>query len=91
MNDLQPASPVAPRAVAAERGLQWLVSGWQLFLRAQGVWLGITLVLLVAMALMLLVIPTLGLGLLVLIPVLVGSVYVSYGAAPATLTPTPVA
>lgn len=39
------------RSVAAERGLQWLVAGWKLFLKAPGVWLGITVVLLIAMML----------------------------------------
>jgi len=39
------------RSVAAERGWQWLVSGWRLFLKSPGVWLGITIVLLIAMML----------------------------------------
>ncbi|MDD5175919.1 MAG: BPSS1780 family membrane protein [Sterolibacterium sp.] len=60
MNDLQPTStasahsgPATPNvhAVPAERGLQWLVSGWRLFLREPGVWLGIAVVMLVAIGL----------------------------------------
>ena len=39
------------RSVAAERGLQWLVDGWLLFLKAPGLWLAITIVLLIAMLL----------------------------------------
>lgn len=49
--DAGPLSP-AIQTVAAERGLQWLVSGWRLFLGAPGVWLGITVTLLVALALL---------------------------------------
>lgn len=60
MSDQLPISTQSPtdatlgssiRAVSAERGLQWLVVGWQLFLKAPGVWLGITIVLLIAMML----------------------------------------
>lgn len=58
MSDQLPASTQAPvtdqyalRSVPADHGLQWLVAGWRLFLKAPGVWLGITVVLLIAMAL----------------------------------------
>lgn len=58
MIDPQSLSPLTSsvQAVAAERGLQWLVSGWRLFLKAPGVWLGITVVLLVA-TLLLIIMP----------------------------------
>ena len=46
-----PDSPPPIRAVAIERGLAWLGAGWRMFLAAPGVWLGITLVLLLATAL----------------------------------------
>lgn len=39
------------RPVPADHGLQWLVSGWRLFIMSPGVWLGITIVLLIAMML----------------------------------------
>jgi len=39
------------RSVSADRGLQWLVSGWRLFMMSPGVWLGITIVMLIAMML----------------------------------------
>jgi len=45
------AEEVLIRSVPVERGLQWLVAGWQLFLKAPGVWLGITIVQLIAMLL----------------------------------------
>ena len=45
--DTNPPSP-AIQTVSAGRGLQWLVSGWRLFLGAPAVWLGITVALLVA-------------------------------------------
>jgi len=41
----------AIHAVPAERGLQWLVIGWRLFLKAPWVWLGITVALMAAFAL----------------------------------------
>lgn len=46
-------TPLPPpiRTVAIERGVSWLGAGWRMFLAAPGVWLGITIVLLLATAL----------------------------------------
>ncbi len=43
--------PPSIRTVSVERGAQWLGAGWRMFLAAPGVWLGITVVLLLATAL----------------------------------------
>lgn len=60
MNEYLPVSTESPapsdgrvsiRSVAAERGWQWVVTGWRFFVMSPGVWLGITVVLLIAMAL----------------------------------------
>lgn len=53
MNDLESRSSSGPsiKVAPTERGLQWLICGWQLFLKAPGVWLGMTVVVLVASAL----------------------------------------
>jgi len=45
------ADGLSIRSVPTEHGWRWLVSGWQLFLKSPGVWLGITVVLLIAMML----------------------------------------
>lgn len=47
------SAPLPPpiRTVAVEHGVSWLGAGWRLFLAAPGVWLGITIVLLLATAL----------------------------------------
>lgn len=46
-----PDNPPPIRTVTIERGVSWLGAGWRLFLQAPGVWLGITIVLLLATAL----------------------------------------
>ncbi len=45
----QPTWPRAPRSLAAGRGAAWWGEGWRIFLAAPALWIGLVLVLLIAM------------------------------------------
>lgn len=48
----QPTWPRAPRSLAASRGAAWWGEGWRIFLAAPALWIGLMLVLMIAMVAM---------------------------------------